>query len=144
MNESDTDRLWDEYKYRHQHSWNTLFKLTLAVVAISVLPLTQETAVCVLGSWILLLPIVAVLLSAFGSIVLYRELRVLSVIRVRHRDVQGTSGDLGGDWFSPLMMTYLVALSIAAGLNLCAVRTWQTAIGDTHSRTECFGPKHSK
>ena len=144
MNDECADRLWDEYKYRHQHCWNTIFKLTLAVLAISVLPYTQETVVCVLGKQILLLPFIALSLSIFGSIVVCRELRVLGVVRVRHRDVQGTTKELGGDWFGPLVSSYLVALSVAAGLNFYAVESWQAAVSGAHSGTQCFRSLASK
>lgn len=143
MSPEDSDRLWDEYKYRHQHCWNTIFKLTLAVVAISVLPFTQETVVCVLGKWILLLPAVALALSIFGTIVVYRELRILGVIRARHRSIQGTSTELGRDWFLGLVMFYLVILSFAAGLNLYVIKDWQAAV-DAHSGSQCFRSTASK
>ena len=137
MSDDRADLIWDEYKYRHQHCWNTIFKLTLAVVAIAVLPFTQEKAVCALGGWILVLPALALALSSLGSVVVYRELRVLRAIRTRHRYTQGTTAELGRDWFTPLVMVYLVALSLAAALSLCVVGDWQAAV-QASLQGECF------
>jgi hypothetical protein len=135
--QKDADRVWDEYKYRHQHTWNTVFKLTLAVLAISVLPYTQETVVCVVGEPIVILPVVAVLLSLFGSVVIFRELRILAQVRDLHRSNQGTTG-LGADWFKPLVLFYLAALPIAAILNCQFVTIWQASVSDAHSGHRCF------
>jgi hypothetical protein len=138
----DADRIWDEYKYRHQHTWNTVFKLTLAVLAISALPYTQETVVCVVGGPIVILPIVAVLLSIFGSVVIFRELRVLDRVRNLHRCIQGTT-DLGADRFRLLVISYLVTLSIAAVLNCQFVTRWQETLANTRSGSQCFEPRKS-
>lgn len=136
MKEEAADRLWDEYKYRHQHCWNTVFKLTLAVVAISVLPYTQVSVVCALGErQISLLPVLAVSLGLFCSVVMHRELRVLDRIRAAHRAEQKTT-DLGGDWFRPLVIAYLIAVSVLAGLNVLVVRAWQAEI--KKSAKPCF------
>lgn len=35
--------LWGEYQYRHEHCWNTVFKLTAAVALLSIIPYTETT-----------------------------------------------------------------------------------------------------
>jgi hypothetical protein len=132
------DRVWAEYKYRHEHTWNTVFKLTLSVLAISVLPYTQQTVVCVIGKPILTLPFVAAVLSVFGSVVINRELRILARVRDVHRTLQRTT-DLGADWFRPLVLSYLVALTIAACVNCDFVRTWQESVSSAYSGRQCLG-----
>ena len=39
----------DEYKYRHEHIWATIFKLTFSAVLISVVPYLHREVACVLG-----------------------------------------------------------------------------------------------
>jgi hypothetical protein len=138
MNDGYIGRVWDEYKYRHQHCWNTIFKLTFATITMSALPYTQLTIACVIGGWILLLPLVAIGLTLFGSIVLYRELRLLSEIRSRYRALEKTADLVGKDWFTFLAMLYLALLLACTGLNLCAVRIWMAAITAASSPGTCF------
>jgi hypothetical protein len=93
--ESNCELIWDEYKHRHDLCWRLVFQLTFAVVIISVVPYIKPSVAQELGSWIVALPIIGIALTVFGLLRLRRELALLSVIRARHRDLQGLSNQDG-------------------------------------------------
>ena len=89
MDSQDKDRLWDEYKYRHQHIWNTVFKLTGAVVLVSIVPYTNREVVCV-SNWFAVAPLaVAIGLALLGLARMTREVDILMEVRAEHRRQQG-------------------------------------------------------
>jgi hypothetical protein len=81
--------IWEEYKHRHDLCWNLIFRLTYVVVIISVVPYIKPDVAQKLGFWIVTLPIIGIALTAFGLLRLHKELAILSVIRARHRNLQG-------------------------------------------------------
>jgi hypothetical protein len=64
--EQDEDRIWDEYKYRHDLCWRLVFQLTTAVVIISVVPYIKPDVAKQLGSIIAVLPIIGIALTLLG------------------------------------------------------------------------------
>jgi hypothetical protein len=133
----DKDRLWDEYKYRHQHVWATVFKLTAGVVLVSIVPYTNREASCVLDWLVAAPPVLASGLAVFGQARMKREIAILMEIRAAHRKNQGlidpAAGSFGKhvDWFLKLLAVAAVANAIVV------VSIWRPAIRPVGVRT-CF------
>jgi hypothetical protein len=85
----NADRIWDEYKHRHDLCWKLIFQFTVAAVVISVVPYVKEDIAKKLQEGILLLPLLAVAFTGLGWRRLSRELRLLEMIRRKHRELQG-------------------------------------------------------
>jgi len=69
--------LWDEYKYRHQLCWSAVYKVTIAVVALAVVPYAQYKLIedLHLGKWVLLVPpLIGTILAGFGIKLVLNEL----------------------------------------------------------------------
>jgi len=81
--------IWDEYKYRHEHCWNTIFKLTSAAVLLGVIPYLDTKLPKEFGYWLLSAPVLAVALIGFGMLRMVRELSLLRDVRSLHRERQG-------------------------------------------------------
>jgi hypothetical protein len=80
--------LWEEYKYRHELCWKLIFQITVAVVAILVIPYTKENIAKSIGDWILALPAIAFILALFSRKRVSRELFILQIIRKKYRAMQ--------------------------------------------------------
>ena len=80
--------VWEEYRYRHDHCWQTIFRLTTATVALGALPYAQKEVTCVIGWGMLMLPFVGILLLVFGLLRINRELKALSKVKNYHRNRQ--------------------------------------------------------
>jgi len=81
--------IWDEYRYRHEHCWNTIFKLTSAAVLLGVIPYLDTKLPKEFGYWLLSAPVLAVALIGFGMLRMVRELSLLRDVRSLHRERQG-------------------------------------------------------
>ena len=82
MNPDEAKLLWDEYQYRHEHCWTTLFRLTAAAVVLGLAPYNADRDVmCSLGAWLLAPPSLALGLIAVGMLRMLSELRLLRQIR---------------------------------------------------------------
>ena len=77
--------LWDRYRYRHEHCWNLVFKITTAVVAILIIPYIRHDITESVGWLILALPATAVGLLLFSHLRMDRELDVLDKVKKEHR-----------------------------------------------------------
>jgi len=142
MTDQNGGQLWDEYKYRHQHIWNTVFKLTTAVVVISIVPYVQPAIACVLDWRILLLPAVAIALCVLGIVRMGREMRVFEDTKDAYRAQQasyptGTPRTTGSS-FGLHVHIYLAALTFGATVNAaCILRLWIPAVAQSIP-SECF------
>lgn len=137
MDHWDKNRLWDEYKYRHQHCWNTVFKLVIALVLISVIPYTQREVACVLSWRILVVPLLAVCVSVFGYLRVRRELMALADIKVAHQRAQGILKPETG-YFGRDTRRFLLLLILVAVVNLLVVwLVWLPAV-ESRSGAGCF------
>lgn len=85
---NEAQLLWEEYKYRHDLIWQRTFTFTTAIILISILPYVQKEVVLVLRWWILIAPVLAVCLAAFGLAVMLNELRIFSKIKCVYRGYQ--------------------------------------------------------
>jgi len=131
--------LWDEYKYRHQHVWATVFKLTAAVVLVSIVPYTNREVACVLGWRAVAPPVVASCLAIFGLVRMWRELEILMTIRAAHRRLQELIKP-SDERFSTHVKVFLSLLIIAAIANAYIVlSTWQPAVAPHDGKiSSCF------
>lgn len=80
--------LWNEYQYRHQLCWNTIYKLTFGVVALGVVPYARDDLSQQLGYYTLVPPVLAALLAGFGIFVARNELVLFAKIKLAYRIVQ--------------------------------------------------------
>ena len=55
--------LWDQYKYRHELCWSAIYKVTFAVLALSVIPYAKDGLTMLLGYWMLVPPLLGRQLS---------------------------------------------------------------------------------
>jgi hypothetical protein len=94
--------LWNEFQYRHDLIWNLVFRLTIAVVLLGIIPYTQSQIITrlrelswwilpsgVLSLWILAPPILGVVLALIGFRRIRRELKHLDYIWDHYRPLQG-------------------------------------------------------
>lgn len=64
---------WTEFKYRHDLMWQRIFRLTVAVVLISIIPYAQPIVAKLIGYWILIAPLLATALAGFAFSVIRHE-----------------------------------------------------------------------
>ena len=123
------DWIWDEYKYRHQHIWKTVFSLTGAVVLLSVIPYLYPRVTCVLGIGTGVTLIISIGLWLFGTSRISRELRRFNDVKGLYREYQyekykeyGFENSMGT--FSRDVMLYLIGLGIISFLNTWIFIYW--------------------
>jgi hypothetical protein len=117
--------IWDEYKYRHEHCWKLIFQITTAVVALSVIPFTNDEIATSLGYWIVALPALGFALTIFSLRRMSNELDLLDKIRQRHRelqaDLQGIVYEERRSTFSRDVKLYLCALALLSIVDILAI-----------------------
>ncbi|NLJ91975.1 MAG: hypothetical protein GX324_02800, partial [Aeromonadales bacterium] len=110
--------LWDEYKYRHDHIWQKLFQITIAVVLLGAVPYLKPEITQVLQSWILIAPLLGSMLALITLVVMHFELTLFAKIASAHRSHQEELGMIvhsRHNYFRYLVMTYvsfLLAVSL--------------------------------
>jgi hypothetical protein len=126
--------LWNEFQYRHDLIWNLVFRLTIAVVLLGIIPYTQSQLITrlrelswwilpseVLSWWILAPPILGVVLAVIGFRRIRNELKHLAYIWDHYRPLQGHLIDClpakGAD-FPRDIKIYTGTLAAVAGLNI--------------------------
>lgn len=77
--------LWDEYKYRHDHIWQKLFQITIAVVLLGSVPYLKPEVTQVLHKWILIAPLLGCILVLISLMLMHFELTLFSKIATAHR-----------------------------------------------------------
>ncbi len=118
------EHLWNEYQHRHNLVWNLVFRLTTAVVALAVIPYTQDEVTQKLKWWILAPPILGVVLGLFGFLRLWRELRHLDRIRYLYRLTQDKlffGSPRGKSKFTMFVLLYIVFLIALAVINVLLI-----------------------
>jgi hypothetical protein len=78
------EHFWTEFKYRHDLIWQRIFRLTAAVVLISIIPYAQPIVAKLLGNWILVAPILATALAGFAYFVMQHELKLFERIATEY------------------------------------------------------------
>ena len=121
LSKDEPGLIWDEYKYRHQHCWNTIYKLTSAAVLLGVVPYLNAKLPQGLGYWLLSPPALAIALIAFAMLRMRRELLRLDQFKSRHRkhqqDLYGWPNESPGH-FNKHVWGYLGILLVLATANV--------------------------
>ena len=130
LSDAEADLIWDEYKYRHQHCWNTVFKLTGAAVLLGLVPYLEAKVPRNLGYWLLSPPILAIALIILGMLRMRRELLLLDQVRKLYRKRQHS---LYG-WhiephtsFNKHVLFYLLFLLLLAIVNVAVAARYLSA-----------------
>jgi phosphate/sulfate permease len=105
-----------------------LFHVTAAVSVLSSVPYMNRTVAAVLGSWILLSPILALVLALAGALVMHRELSAFSKIKAAFRAVQSRVSSVSYNErsrFTIYLLVYMYSLSACAAANIyVASKIW--------------------
>lgn len=80
--------LWDEYKYRHELCWNAVFKATVSVVVLGVIPYSNLSIAKVLRSWILVPPVLSCILVLFSLWVVWNEIDIWKPVKSAYTSLQ--------------------------------------------------------
>ncbi len=129
--------LWDEYKYRHDLIWKNLYKITAALVALSVVPYTGKVVTEAFGGygenflrWFLLVPpSLAVVVALYSFVVMDNEIHLFQQIKEEYREFRRSTLNLksvheqGSSNFQVFVRIYLVVWGVLVALNLVFV-TW--------------------
>lgn len=130
LTKAEVTTIWDEYKYRHEHVWKTVFSLTGAVVLLSVIPYLYPRVTCVLGWRTGVSLFVGIILYLFGFLRLLRELKRFDKIKYLYRDHQyekyGFEKSMGN--FPRDVKAYLIGLGIVAFGNIWIFVYWLSNI----------------
>ncbi len=117
--------LWDEYKYRHDHIWQKLFQITIAVVLLGAVPYLKPEITQVLKGWILIAPLLGTVLSLITLVLMHFELTLFAKIASAHRSSQERQGLIKHsqhNYFRYLVMTYVSFLVLVSIANVAVVR----------------------
>lgn len=117
--------LWDEYKYRHDHIWQKLFQITIAVVLLGAVPYLKPEITQVLKNWILIAPLLGSMLALITLVLMHFELTLFAKIAAAHRARQEESGIIQHsprNYFRYLVMTYVSFLLLVSLANIAVVR----------------------
>ena len=83
----DAKYIWDEYRYRHEHIWGLIFKITAAVVAVSIAPyIANDRTLVALKLLIICLPAIGLALVILCWFRLKREFKILNEVKNKHRE----------------------------------------------------------
>ncbi|MGO1626949.1 MAG: hypothetical protein ACTHXI_07625 [Halomonadaceae bacterium] len=117
--------LWDEYKYRHDHIWQKLFQITIAVVLLGAVPYLKPEITQVLEGWILIAPLLGSMLALITLILMHVELTLFAKIAAAHRAHQEEAGLVKHsrhNYFRYLVLTYVSFLLLVSFANIAVVR----------------------
>ncbi|MFD1006962.1 MULTISPECIES: hypothetical protein [Oceanisphaera] len=117
--------LWDEYKYRHDHIWQKLFQITIAVVLLGAVPYLKPEITQVLQSWILIAPLLGSMLALITLVLMHFELTLFTKIANAHRAHQEELGLIEHsrhNYFRYLVITYVSFLLLVSLANVAVVR----------------------
>ncbi|SHM08705.1 hypothetical protein [Vreelandella subglaciescola] len=117
--------LWDEYKYRHDHIWQKLFQITIAVVVLGAVPYLKPEITQVLKGWILIAPLLGSMLALITLALMHFELTLFAKIAAAHRAHQEEAGIVQHsrrNYFRYLVLTYVSFLLLVSFANIAVVR----------------------
>jgi hypothetical protein len=127
----DVQILWEEYKYRHELCWKNTFQITLAFVALSVIPYLHKEVVRALGWTVIAAPLLALALVGFAVLVMINELILFGKIKGKYREKQQTAFNIPHenssekDSFFWFVLIYLLILLLLCLVNLVYIgRFW--------------------
>lgn len=127
--------LWDEYKYRHDHIWQKLFQITIAVVVLGSVPYLKPEISQVLGSWILIAPLLGSMLTLITLVLMHFELTLFAKIAAAHRqhqELQGLLHHSRHNYFRYMVLTYVSFLLLVSMANVLVIRgLWLDAVASS-------------
>ena len=96
--------LWTQYKYRHELCWQAIYKITVAVISLGIVPYIVKTSVDyelvkLVRNWLVVPPVLAMSLAGLGIFVINNELRLFAATKLAHYRVEN---QLLGNLFQPL------------------------------------------
>jgi hypothetical protein len=121
---NDASLIWDEYKYRHEHCWATIYRLTGAAVVLGLVPYVATSSAWPLRYWLLAPPFLAISLIVIAMLRMHSELYLLRQVKERHRNHQEKLYDFVFPrvrWrgtFDLHVWSYLFVLLVLAGTNI--------------------------
>jgi hypothetical protein len=139
------EHLWNDYQHRHNLVWNLVFRLTLAVGVLAIIPYTQVEIMKRLGGWILVPPFLGFVLALVGFLRVRREVKLLDHVRGLYRPLQDSLFyEFHGDetsTFGRWVLIYIGILTVLAALNILQIDIcWvpkDSAISVFHSSWVC-------
>ena len=78
-------QLWTEYEYRHDLCWTLITRITVASLALAVLPYLNNRVVEILGYFVLAAPALSVVLVLFGALVIRNEFGAMGPVKAEYR-----------------------------------------------------------
>jgi len=75
------EHLWNQYKYRHELCWSAVYKVTVAVVALGVIPYAKDALSRLLGYWMLAPAVLGSVLAGFGIALVNNELAIFANVK---------------------------------------------------------------
>ena len=133
--------LWEEYKYRHDLIWQRTFTFTTAIVLISIIPYIQPEIVRLLNKSILIAPLLALILAAFGLLVMHNELVLFGKIKGEYRRRQNKllgkelNNPNKSGYFGLFVTAYFISLLVLCILNCYIV--WVKLIPEVLRQPVC-------
>jgi hypothetical protein len=96
--------LWTQYKYRHELCWQAIYKITVAVILLGIVPYIAKTYVSAelmtfVHNLLWVPPFLAMCLAGFGMFVVNNELRLFAATKLAHYRLES---QLFGTLFQPL------------------------------------------
>ncbi len=112
-NEGEIGQLWQEYQYRHDHVWKTVFMATFAIIALSVVPYLD--AASNIGAIAFMPPFFGGLLGVYAIDRMIREFRLLDPVKTAYlgKTREGETPNQGSRFKSDTIF-YLSTLMVGA------------------------------
>ena len=127
---SEAQLVWEEYKYRHEHIWKTVFRSTGSSVALGIVPYINSPLLHDLGLWVIAPALLAVFLVLFTWKRMESELKALDRVKLLHQERQAKCWGFpepdaaeSGSTFNADLRLYLLSLFFIAVFN-CLVIPW--------------------
>lgn len=80
--------LWDEYKYRHDLCWRTVYRALFAVVFLAAIPYVRIDLAKALNFWMIIPTVLGVFIAVLSIFVVSNELERFGKIKDSYRELQ--------------------------------------------------------
>jgi uncharacterized membrane protein YjgN (DUF898 family) len=80
--------LWDEYKYRHDLCWRTVYRASFAVVFLAAIPYVRLDLAKALNFWMIIPTGLGVFVAVLSIFVVSNELERFGIIKDSYRELQ--------------------------------------------------------
>ena len=86
----DLAYLWDQYKYRHELCWSAVYKVTIAVLGLAVVPYANDSLTEFAKYGMLVPPVLGTAFAAFGVGLVKNELDIFGEVKLAFHTLQNT------------------------------------------------------